>query len=144
MIQVRRLLCLPQFATAAMYTNHVCPIRRSEVAFVMPRFNVRDFIDNCEKFQITELSVVPPMVISILQSPLAIRKKFRSIKLAHGGAAPLGKEVQTKFKALLPHGTPFTQIWGMTETSGLALSFFYPEHDDTGSIGRPIANTDLK
>jgi 4-coumarate--CoA ligase len=127
-----------------MYTNHVCPIRRSEVAFVMPRFNVTDFLNNCEKFQITELSLVPPMVISILQSPLGTKEKLRFTKLAHGGAAPLGKEHQLQFKALLPKDTPFTQIWGMTETSGLVTSFFYPEHDDTGSIGRPIANTDLK
>lgn len=110
----------------------------------MPRFVLSDFINNVEKYQITELSLVPPMVISIIQSPLATRHKFRSIRLAHGGAAPLGKEHQMKFKDLLPYNTPFTQIWGMTETSGLAMSFFYPEHDETGSIGRMISNIEAK
>ncbi|RFU29404.1 hypothetical protein B7463_g6937, partial [Scytalidium lignicola] len=142
--EVRRLLCLPQFATAAIYSNHICPLRGGEQSYLMRRFNTTAFINNIEKFQITELSLMPPMLIQILHHPLASKEKFRSVQYVHGGGAAIGKELQRRMKALLPPATPFTQIWGMSETSGTALCLFWPEHDDTGSIGRPIPNLRMK
>ena len=33
---------------------------------------------------------------------------------------------------------------GMTETSCIATNFYYPEHDITGSVGRPVPGIDMK
>lgn len=36
------------------------------------------------------------------------------------------------------------RVWGMTELSCVASMFYYPEDDDTGSIGRIIPNCEAK
>lgn len=36
------------------------------------------------------------------------------------------------------------QVWGMSETSCIATMFYYPDFDDTGSVGRFIPNCDAK
>ncbi len=59
-------------------------------------------------------------------------------------AAPLGTEPQKRFQALIsPTGT-FTQLWGLTEATPVAASFWWDEHDATGSVGRMKPNIDLK
>ncbi|KAF9890533.1 hypothetical protein FE257_005938 [Aspergillus nanangensis] len=142
--EVRRLLCLPQYATAAIYSNHVCPLRGGEVSYVMPRFQTESFIRNIEKFQISELTFMPPMIVSVLNSPLCTASKFQSVRYVHGGGAAISKSLQGRMKAFLPAETPFSQIWGMSETCGIAICLFHPEHDTTGSIGRLVPNLEAK
>lgn len=111
----------------------------------MRRFDLEPYLVCNEKYQATDLTIVPPMAIAILTSPLARTRPFlHSIKNVICGAAPLDKEVQTRFRTLLQDGTPFTQVWGMTETSSIATMFTYPEDDDTGSVGRLIPNLEAK
>ena len=60
------------------------------------------------------------------------------------GAAPLGRESQSKLKELLPPEATVLQVWGMTETCCVASMFHYPENDYTGSVGRMLPNLDAK
>jgi acyl-CoA synthetase (AMP-forming)/AMP-acid ligase II len=112
---------------------------------MMRRFDLETYLISNEKYQTTDLAVVPPMAIAILTSPFSRTRPFlHSIKNVNCGAAPLDKEVQTRFRTLLKEGTPFTQVWGLTETSAIATMFTYPEHDDTGSVGRLVPNLEAK
>lgn len=96
-------------------------------------------------FRISEVTVVPPMVVAILMSPLTQTKPFlKHAKYAICGAAPLDKELQERFLKLMSPGASFNQVWGMTETSCVATRFVHSEHDNTGSVGRPIPNVELK
>lgn len=45
---------------------------------------------------------------------------------------------------MLPVGTPFNQVWGMSETSCIASMLYYPGQDDSGSVGPVIPNCDVK
>lgn len=113
----------------------------------MRRYDPGTFLEMCTKHNITELTLVPPQVISLLAHPIpSSRKKdlLASVRLAYGGAAPLDAVTQAKFQELMPEGSPFTQVMGMTETSCFALLLYYPENDDTGSVGRFMPNTDVK
>ena len=47
-------------------------------------------------------------------------------------------------KALLRPDAPFTQVWGMSETTCIASMTPYPEHDPSGSVGRLLPNHDAK
>lgn len=51
-------------------------------------------------------------VNAIINSPLAKKYSLKSIRLAHGGAAPLDKWSQAKLKELLAPNAPFAQVWG--------------------------------
>jgi 4-coumarate--CoA ligase len=141
---VRRLLVFPFFHVASTPSTMISPFREGVESYVMRRFELEPFFQNVEKFSITEIALVPPMVISIIMSPLREKYSLKSIKNAFVGAAPLAKEPQARLQALLAPRTPFNQIWGMTETSCVASCTPWPDHDDTGSVGRFMNNIDVK
>lgn len=112
---------------------------------MMRRFDLEQYLTNIEKFNVTELLMVPPLVIAIIMSPLSQKRQFlKGTKTGVCGAAPLDKYAQARFRSLMEKGAPFTQVWGMTETSCIATMFPYPGHDDTGSVGRLIPNLEAK
>jgi acyl-CoA synthetase (AMP-forming)/AMP-acid ligase II len=112
---------------------------------MMRRFDLETYLHSVEKYGITDIAMVPPIVIAILMSPLSRQRPFlKKARIAACGAAPLDKDVQARFRALMGANAPFNQVWGMTETSCVATMFPYPEHDDTGSVGRLIPNLEAK
>ena len=110
----------------------------------MPRFELESFLANMERFRITELNMVPPMVIQIINSPLSRKYSLKAVRNGGCGAAPLAAEPQARMKALLSPNAVFNQVGGMSETSCIATMIHYPEHDVTGSVGRFLPNHDAK
>ena len=132
---IRRLLCNPMFHVSQIPRAHTSPFRGGYETFVMRRFEMKSWMENIERFEITECNVVPMMVVQILTSGLATPKIFRSIRYAWSGAAPLDKSLQFRFKNLLRSYAPFNQVWGMSETSCIATMAYYPQYDPSGSVG---------
>ncbi|KIW26987.1 uncharacterized protein PV07_06769 [Cladophialophora immunda] len=142
--QVRRLLYMPMFHAAIVPVGHTTPFKAGHETYVMRRFEMREFLHSIQEFKITDLSISPPVVVMALASPLLNQYDLTSVKWCRSGSAPLGKVHQRAFeKHLAPDGV-FNQVWGMTETTCVASRFWYPESDSTGSIGRFIANLDVK
>ena len=141
---VRRIICLPMFHAACVPVSHTTPFRSGHVTYIMRRFELEPFLRNIEQYQITDVLVVPPMALAVIMSPLRNKYSMKSVKSALCGAAPLEKGPQGRFQALLAPGATITQVWGMTETTCVATLFFPGEHDDEGSVGRPIANLEMK
>jgi long-subunit acyl-CoA synthetase (AMP-forming) len=110
----------------------------------MRRFELEPFLANVEKFEINEIGVVPPIAIAIIMSGLGKKYCLKSVKSVQCGAAPLSKESQSRLRLLLPEDATVLQVWGMTETSCVASMFYYPEDDETGSVGRILPNLDVK
>jgi acyl-CoA synthetase (AMP-forming)/AMP-acid ligase II len=110
----------------------------------MRRFDVTKYFQYIQKYQITDLMVVPPIVVALIKSPLIGDPQYmKSVKFGLSGAAPLDVITQNELRKKLP-GVPFTQIFGMTETTCLAMITPYGEDDDTGSVGRPIPGLEVK
>ncbi|KAF3034654.1 hypothetical protein E8E12_000371 [Didymella heteroderae] len=144
---LKRLIALPMFHAATAPSTHISPLRSGHPQVVMRRYDPGAFLEMCAKHSITDLTLVPPQVISLLAHPMPASKKkelLKSVRLAYGGAAPLDAVTQSKFQELMPKGSPFTQVMGMTETSCFASLLPYPEDDDTGSVGRFLPNLDIK
>ena len=110
----------------------------------MRRFDLESYLFNIEKFGITEIFVVPPLIMSIIMSPLGKKYSLHTIRQAMCGAAPLDKSPQARFKALLAPDVRVTQVWGMTETTCMATMFRPPEDDTTASVGRLVPNMEAK
>lgn len=135
----------PVFHAAAAPSTHFSTLKSGYITYIMRRFDLNEFLDAIEKYNITDLMMVPPIAVGILMSPHARTRPFlKKVKFAGCGAAPLGRDVQGKFHELMDKDAPMTQVWGMTETSCVAMRFKYPEHDDTGSVGRLIPNLEAK
>lgn len=143
--KIKRLIALPIFHASVAPVTHLSTLKSGHTAYMMRRFDMEKYLAAIEEYEIPDLSLVPPIVIAILMSPLSKKRPFlKKTRAAASGAAPLDKDVQARFRELMGEGSPFTQVWGMTETSCVATMFPYPEHDDTGSIGRLIPNLQAK
>jgi acyl-CoA synthetase (AMP-forming)/AMP-acid ligase II len=132
------------FHAAAVPISHVAPLRSGQVSYTMRRFELEPFLGNIEKFQITDVGIVPPIAVMMIMSPVTKKYSLKSLKVAQCGAAPLGKETQKRFYDLMDPGSSFSQVWGMTEATCAATLFYYPERDTTASVGRFIPNIDVK
>ena len=139
------LIALPVFHAAIAPLVHFGTLRSGYVAYIMRRFDLGPYLDFIGKYNITDLIVVPPILISILLCNLPAKKtSLKKIKSIVCGAAPLDKEIQSRFQKLLADGVPLTQGWGMTETCCASAIFPYPENANTGSVGRLIPNVEAK
>ena len=139
-----RLLYLPLFHAAMVPVAHVTPLRTGDHSYILRRFELEPMLSSLQKYQITDLALVPPVAVAVIKYPHIHKYFLKSVKVAHTGAGPLDKEHQNTLSRLLSPEASFTQVWGMTETSCVASKFYFPEKDDTGSVGRMMPNLDVK
>lgn len=115
------------------------------MVYMMRRFDLQVFLQTIEKYRVTEMAMVPPIVLAVVKSPFTRTRPFlKSVRFASCGAAPLDKDLQARLLQLMSDNASFTQVWGMTEVSCIATMFPHNEPDDTGSVGRLIPNLELK
>lgn len=142
--QVSRLVPLPMFHAAAVPSTHFAPLFSGDQIYVMRRFDLIAFLEGIQRLKISDLTVVPPMAIAIIMSEASRKYDLTSLRRANCGAAPLDAGAQARLQALMEKGSPFTQVWGMTETSCVCSQFSYPEDDVTGSVGYMLPGVDAK
>jgi acyl-CoA synthetase (AMP-forming)/AMP-acid ligase II len=118
--RMARVLNLPMFHAATIPSAFTSTLRDGGKGVVFPRFEPESWFRAHERFGITDLTVVPPMAIMAINHPLKDVCSLKSVKVANVGAAPLDKHPQSRLQALLGEDVPFTQVWGMTETSCVA------------------------
>lgn len=138
-------MALPIFHAAAVPSVHFSTLKAGQTTYLMRRFDLAQFLRAVETYKATDLAIVPPIALAIIMNPMSHERPYlQSLKSAACGAAPLDKAVQARFRSLMAEGAPFTQVWGMTETSCVATMLDYPEQDDQGSVGRLVANLEAK
>ena len=123
---------------------HIAPLRAGDASYILRRFEMEPFLSSIEKYQLTEMVLVPPVAVAVLKYPRLGKYDLKSIKVVLCGAGPLSKEHQNSLQHILGAETSFTQVWGMTETSCISSKFYYPERDESGSVGRMMPNLDVK
>jgi acyl-CoA synthetase (AMP-forming)/AMP-acid ligase II len=110
--------------------------------YVMEKFVFEDFLKYIEKYKVSALQTVPPVAVMLSKRPETTKYDLSSLKHMLCGAAPLSKEIQNDVSGKL--NCVIAQGWGMTETT--CIGFLIPGnmHDDSGSIGHVIANTEVQ
>lgn len=108
--EVRRFLALPMFHAATAPSAFCTPLRNGDAAYVVPRFNLEQWFWAHEHYQITDLAAVPPIVVQVINSPLAKKYSLKSCKTGQCGAAPLDKGPQARLQALMADNAPVTQV----------------------------------
>ncbi|KKZ68531.1 hypothetical protein EMCG_05815 [[Emmonsia] crescens] len=142
--QISRIVAVPCFHAAAVPSTHVSGLKAGHMLYIMRRFELLPFLEAIDKFNITEVGTVPPMAVAIVKSPYAKKGYLKKTRNGSVGAAPLDKDVQAAFRSLMGPGASYTQVWGMTETTCIGTMFSHSEHDDTGSVGRPVASLEMR
>ena len=81
-----------------------------------PRFDLEQYLEMVQRFKVTYLHLVPPIVVALAKHPLVDKYDLSTAKWALSAAAPLGGPAAEAFTARL--GTQLVQAYGMTEVSG--------------------------
>ncbi|GAB1313999.1 hypothetical protein MFIFM68171_04209 [Madurella fahalii] len=99
--------------------------------YVMPSFDFVKMLEYVQRFRITTLACVPPIVIALAKHPLTKKFDLSSIESIGSGAAPLAREVSEEVgKLFTGREIQVRQGWGMTEVTCTCLSW-----DPTAKIG---------
>lgn len=114
--QARWLNFLPLYHAMSQTINIVCSLARDVPVYIMEKFDFIQMLQYVEKYRITNLTLVPPIVVALVKHPAVKNYDLSSVETAGSGAAPLGFEVSSEFNSLWPEGQMrLSQAWGMTE-----------------------------
>lgn len=112
---------------------------------MLPAFSMQSMLDTVVKHQITELLLVPPILIRLLRDPIVKKYDLSHIRRFSSGAAPLSNEVIQELKRRFPN-TGFKQGYGMTESCSCITA--HPIEKSTYEYaqrgGSIVANTEVK
>ena len=82
----------------------------------MARFDLEQYLEQVQRYGVTYLHLVPPVVIALAKHPIVDKYDLSKAKWALSAAAPLGGPAAEAFTSRL--GTQLIQAYGMTEVSG--------------------------
>ncbi|KEH29989.1 putative AMP-dependent synthetase/ligase, AMP-binding enzyme domain-containing protein [Medicago truncatula] len=106
---------LPMFHVFGLAVITYAQLRRGSTVVSMGRFELEGFLKVIEKYKVTNLWVVPPMILALAKQSVVGKYDVSSLKSIGSGAAPLGKELMEECARHLPHVAIY-QGYGMTET----------------------------
>jgi acyl-CoA synthetase (AMP-forming)/AMP-acid ligase II len=137
------LAALPFFHIYGMVVIMMLGLANGSTIVSVPRFDFQEFLALIQKYRLTVLPLVPPIVLGMVKSPAVAQFDLSSVRLVFSGAAPLGEEQARELSKKL--SCPVTQGYGMTEAS--PVTHLSPTKNATlkpGSAGRVVPNTEVK
>ena len=107
----------------------------------MPRFDLVEFLDAMQTYQVTRAYLVPPIVLALAKHPIVDNYDLSSLRQVFSGAAPLGGDVALEAAERID--TEVVQGYGMTELSPVTHATA-PGDFKPGSVGVTIPNTETR
>ena len=117
---------------------------------VMPRFDFKQMLKNIEKYRITMVMIVPPIVVMLTKDPDVRAGKYdlSSVTDFGSGAAPLAKETIRELEKIWNKQTGTTRYlkngWGMTEGTCTLIVVDPGNPRPPEGVGEPGPNVYLK
>lgn len=116
MERARWLCFLPMYHAMAQNIYIAAALQFNTPVYIMPRFDFVQVLEYIQAFRITDLMLVPPVMVLLAKHPAVKNYDLSSVESVGSGAAPLGREVCVEVEKLWPPGTiNIKQGWGMTE-----------------------------
>ncbi|CAL4929107.1 unnamed protein product [Urochloa decumbens] len=139
-------LCfLPMFHIFGLSVITFGQMQRGNTVVVMSRFDMDAVMAAVERYRVTYLFGVPPVMIALAKLGRAGKYDLSSLRFIGSGAAPLGKDVMEVVAKNFPEAA-IVQGYGMTETCGI-ISLEYPEKGQPrqfGSTGSLVSGVEAK
>ncbi|XP_059427900.1 probable CoA ligase CCL10 [Corylus avellana] len=128
-------LCfMPMFHTYGLSVISYSQLRRGNTVVSMGKFELEKVLGAVEKYRVTHLFIVPPVMLLLANQHIAVKKHdLSSLKQIVYGGAPLGKEVTEKCAKNIPHAE-ICQGYGMTVTCGFVSLEQSPLSGSTGTL----------
>ncbi|KAL2838702.1 hypothetical protein BJY01DRAFT_32974 [Aspergillus pseudoustus] len=140
---VTRLISLPMFHLFGALWTHIFPVRYGQSLFVLPRFEIAQFVAAVFQYQITETYMVPAMIHAFNRSTLPVSDYLSSLRYVGVAGAPIDGASMQQFRELLPLDAYASQLWGMTEV-GVVFQNRYGELGNAGSIGSLLPGYEVR
>ncbi|XP_004251107.1 probable CoA ligase CCL7 [Solanum lycopersicum] len=126
---------LPMFHVFGLAVIMYSQLQRGNAIVSMAKFDLETLLKNIDKYRVSHLWIVPPIVLALAKNPVVKKYDLTSIKQIGSGAAPLGKDLMEDCAKNFPQAVVM-QGYGMTETCGIVSvenMCVGPRH--TGSAG---------
>ncbi len=141
----RILAVLPSFhITGLVHALHL-PVLLNATVVMLPAFTMKGMLDTVVEYQLSELLLVPPILIRMVRDPIVDNYDLSFLRRFSSGAAPLSEEIINLLKKKFPQ-TGFKQGYGMTESCS-CITAHPPSHYDykyAHSVGTVVASTTVK
>src|SRR5262245_36306564 len=136
------LAVLPYFHAYGMTTMNGA-LLHGVTSVTMPRFVLEEYLSLIERYRVTVLSVVPPILLALARHPAVAQHDLSSIEHIGCGAAPLSASLQRQATERLK--AQVRQGYGMTETTvGVSGWPSDPEINKPGAVGRLLPNMEAR
>lgn len=112
------LCVVPMFHVFGLALITYGQLQRGTAVVSMPKFDFEMILRAIDKYRVTHLWVVPPVILALAKQNLVKKYDLSSLKLIGSGAAPLGKELMQECAKNFPRALVI-QGYGMTETCGI-------------------------
>lgn len=107
---------LPFFHIYGLSVILLLALYRGAKLVVFPRFDMETFLGAIERYRVTRLPLVPPLILRLANEPRLDDYDLSSVRTIISGAAPLSPAVAARLSARLG-GCLIKQGYGMTELS---------------------------
>ncbi|KAK9378269.1 uncharacterized protein V2V93DRAFT_376254 [Kockiozyma suomiensis] len=139
---------LPQTHVYGLQTHiFITPYLGAQL-IIMPRFNLEEFLAAAEKYHISHVNLVPPIMVLLAKSPVVDKypNAATHLQVLISGAAPLSESLAAAVAKRLGEGTICVcQGYGMTETSPVTHAMPTNRPDcKIGTIGTLVPNIEAR
>lgn len=139
------LAILPSFhITGLVHVLHL-PILLNAEVYMLPSFTMPSMLEAVVEYQISELLLVPPILIRMVRDPIVDEYDLSHLTRFSSGAAPLSEEIILQLQKKFP-GTGFKQGYGMTESCS-CITAHPPEkysYEHAHKVGMIVASTEVR
>ena len=132
---------LPFFHVFAMTVCMNTPLSNGASVVMLPRFELKSFLDLLARTRPSVLPAVPTLLHAIANSNSATQEHLKSLDLAISGGAGLPDETRKLFAK--KSGALLAEGYGLTETSPVLTCSALKVPSKPNSIGQPLPCTDV-
>jgi 4-coumarate--CoA ligase len=109
----------------------------------MPKFEIEKFCQIIEKYKVTFIYLVPPVLLLLSKHPAISKYDLSSLRMVNSGAAPLTRDLIEAVNKRFP--LPIKQGYGLSETSPTTHTQPWKDWNRTiGSVGKMLPNMTAK
>ncbi|KNG89263.1 4-coumarate-CoA ligase [Aspergillus nomiae NRRL 13137] len=128
------LCLLPMYHAMAQNMFMSIALMRGVPVYIMDKYDFVKFLQAIERFRISDLTLVPPIVVSMVKRPETKQHDLSSVETIFCGAAPLGREISEKAEAC-----------GRRErTTSIVMAWHPLDWSDSACVGELVPNCEAK
>ncbi|KAK2003178.1 AMP-binding enzyme [Colletotrichum falcatum] len=139
-------LCFLPLYHAYAQTYFVANFAKQSIpVYIMPSFDFVKMLTYIQRYRVTHLTAVPPILVALAKHPITAKFDLRSLETVGSGAAPLATDVARQVERVIKKDDLVVrQGWGMTEVTCTAMTWDSNRVERSASVGELMPNCQAK